>query len=66
MFRLRPSPALLGSTIRHHLDAQGSEELREELIALFKNSLYVGDLVNGEATESTAIELSSKSKKVML
>lgn len=62
---LRPSPALLASTIRHHLNAQVSEELREELIELLKNSLYVDDLVTGEATETTAIELSSKSKKVM-
>lgn len=42
-----------------------SEELREELIELLKNSLYVDDLVTGEVTETTAIELSSKSKKVM-
>lgn len=65
VFGLRPSPALLALTIRHHLDAQVSEEFREELIDLLKNSLYVDDLVTGEATETAVSELSSKSKKVM-
>ena len=32
VFGLRPSPAILGSTIRHHLDAQLSEEFNMELI----------------------------------
>lgn len=53
------------STIRHHLDAQVSEEFPEELIELLKNFLHVDDLVTGEATENAVIELSYKSKKVM-
>ena len=65
VFGFRPSPAILASTIRQHLDAQLSEEFREQLIELLKNSLCVDDLVTGEATETAAIKLSSKSKKVM-
>ena len=65
MFGLRPSPVILASTIRHHLDAQMSEEFQEYFIEHLKNSLYVDDLVTGKASETTAIELYSNSKKVM-
>ena len=64
VFGLRPSPAILGSTIRHHLDAQLSEEFYMELIKRLKNSLYVDDLVTGEANNKV-LELYSKSKSIM-
>ena len=62
VFGLRPLPAILGSTIRHHLDAQLSEEFNLELIEQLKNSLYVDDLVTGEANNDKVLELYSKSK----
>ena len=65
VFRLRPSPAILGSTIRHHLDAQLSEEFKMELIERLKNSLYVDDLVTGEANDDEVLDLYSKSKSIM-
>ena len=52
VFGLRPSPAILASTIRHHLDAQVSEEFKPEFIEALKNSLYVDDLVTGEENEA--------------
>ena len=58
-------PAILAWTIQHHLEAQVSEEFNQDFIELLKNSLYVDDLVAGEASETTATELYSKSKKVM-
>ena len=65
VFGLRPSPAILGSTTRHHLDAQISEEFKAELIERLKNSLYVDDLVTGEENEAKALDLYSRSKSIM-
>ena len=62
---LRPSPAILASTIRHHLDSQVSEEFKPHFIELLKKSLYVDDLVTGEGDEAKALELCSKSKSLM-
>lgn len=45
VFGLRPSSAILASTIRHHLDTHVSEEFKPGFIELLKNSLYVDDLV---------------------
>lgn len=63
VFGLRPSPAILGSTIRHHLDTQ--KEFDPQLIELLKNSLYVDDLVSGAGNEKEALELSSNAKLIM-
>ena len=65
VFGLRPSPAILSSTIRHHLDSQVPEEFQTEFIEILKNSLYVDDLVTGEENETAALELYSKSREVM-
>ena len=65
VFGLRPSPAILVSTIRHHLDAQVSEEFKPDFIQLLKNSLYVDDLVTGEEDEMKTLELYSRSKSIM-
>ena len=62
---LRPSPAILASTIRHHLDSQVSEEFKPHFIELLKKSLYVDDLVTGEGDEAKVLELCSKSKSLM-
>ena len=64
VFGLRPSPAILASTIRHHLDSQVSEEFKPHFIELLKKSLYVDDLVTGEGDEAKALELCSKSKSL--
>lgn len=63
VFGLRPSPAMLGSTIRHHLDKQ--KEFDPQLIELLKNSLYVDDLVTGAANDQEALELSTQAKQIM-
>ena len=65
VFGLRPSPAILASTIRHHLNTQLSEEFKADLIEMLKNSLYVDDLVTGERSEAEALELYSKSRVIM-
>ena len=65
VFGLRPSPAILASTIRHHLDALLSEEFKPEFIEALKNSLYVDDLVTGEENEAKTMDLYMKSKSVM-
>ena len=56
VFGLRLSPAILASTIRHHLD-QVSAEFEPHFIELLKKSLYVDDLVTGEGAEAKALEL---------
>ena len=65
VFGLRPSPAILASTIRHHLDAHVSEEFKLDFIELLKNSLYVDDLVTGKDSQADALELCKKSKSIM-
>ena len=65
VFGLRPLPAILGSTIRHHLNAQLSEEFKMELIKRLNNSLYVDDLVTREANDDEVLDLYSKSKSIM-
>ena len=65
VFGLRPSPAILASTIRHHLDTQVSEEFKPHFIKLLKNSVYVDDLVTVEGDEAKALKLCSKSKSLM-
>ena len=65
VFGLRPSPAMLGSMIRHHLEAQLSEEFNMELIERLKNSLYVDDLVTREANDNQVLDLCSKSKSIL-
>ena len=65
VFGLRPSPAILASTIRHHLDSQVSQEFKPHFIDLLKKSLYVDDRVTGERDEAKALELCPKSKSLM-
>ena len=65
VFGLRPSPAILASTIQHHLDTQVSEEFKPDFIPVLNNSLYVDGLVTAEEDEVKALELYSKSKSIM-
>ena len=52
VFGLRPSPAILSSTIRHHLETQ--KDVNPQLIELLKKSLYVDDFVSGAEHEQKA------------
>ena len=47
VFGLRPSPAILGAVIAHHLSKY--REAQPDLIKNLENSLYVDDLVSGAA-----------------
>ena len=50
--------------IQYHLDAQISEKFKAELVEHL-NSLYIDDLVIGEATDEKVLDLYSKSKSIM-
>ena len=66
VFGLRPSPAILGSTIRHHLDS--CEKLNPELgyvINLLRERLYVDDLLGGADLTEKAQEIYKNSKDIM-
>ena len=63
VFGLRPSPAILSSTIRHHLETQ--KDVDPQLIELLKKSLYVDDFVSGAENEQKASEVSSNAKLIM-
>ncbi|XP_028413524.1 uncharacterized protein LOC114536361 [Dendronephthya gigantea] len=63
VFGLRPSPAILSSTIRHHLETQ--KDVDPQLIELLKKSLYVDDFVSGADNEKEASEVSSNAKLIM-
>ena len=64
VFGLRPSPAILGEVLEHHLDKYQSKypELTKEL----KTTFYVDDLVTGASNEEGAIELFQASREIML
>ena len=62
-FGLRPSPAILSSTIRHHLETQ--KDVNPQLIELLKKSLYVDDFVSDAENEQKASEVSSNAKLIM-
>jgi hypothetical protein len=63
VFGLRPSPAILGSTIRHHLDTQ--KYVNPELIEILKNSFYVDDFISGADDEKKVLDLTNSAKTVM-
>ncbi|XP_078374406.1 uncharacterized protein LOC144657946 [Oculina patagonica] len=66
VFGLRPSSAILGSTIRHHLDS--CEKLNPELsyvINLLRERLYVDDFLGGADSIKKAQEIYENSKEIM-
>ena len=63
VFGLRPSPAILSSTIQHHLETQ--KDFDPQLIELLKKSLYVDDFVSGADDEKEASEVTSNAKLIM-
>ena len=63
VFGLRPSPAILGATINHHLETH--KEKNKETVTCLQNSLYVDDFVSGAETEETAFKLYMNAKNIM-
>ena len=63
VFGLRPSPAILGSVISHHLDKYWCQ-LRKPTQSI-KNSFYVDDLISGGTTVEEAFNIYSVARRVM-
>ena len=63
VFGLRPSPAILGETIRHHLELHKQSD--PEIAELLANSLYVDDLLTGESGDDKALTIYKRAKKIM-
>ena len=63
MFGLRPSPAILGATINHHLDTL--QENNPEMVEHLRESLYVDDLVSGAQNDEKAFQIYEESKEIM-
>ena len=61
VFGLRPSPAILGATILHHLYKQSNPEMVE----LLEQSFYVDDLLTGECNDEKAVFVYPRAKKLM-
>ena len=63
VFGLRPSPAILGAVITHHLTKHQYD--KPELAGLLQNSLYVDDLVTGANTVDEAFSLYKNARGLM-
>ena len=63
VFGLTPSPALLASTIKHHLSKY--EEKEPEVTSLLSSSPYVDDLAGGVFCETETVNLYDKAQKIM-
>jgi len=63
VFGLRPSPAILGAVITHHLSQHRSEY--PHLVEQLEKCLYVDDLITGTNDIEQAFELYQISKRIM-
>ena len=63
VFGLRPSPAVLGAVIAHHLEKH--REQHPKLIQKLKSSLYVDDFVAGADDVQDAFRFYIDSKSLM-
>ena len=63
VFGLRPSPAILGATILHHLQLHKQSDLK--IAELLEQSLYVDDLLTGESDEERGLAVYKRCNKVM-
>ena len=63
VFGLTPSPAILASTIKHHLSKY--EEKEPAVTSLLSSSLYVDDLAGGVFHENETVDLYDKVKGIM-
>ena len=60
VFGLKPSPAILGATIKSHLS--NCSESEPEVIKVLGNYLYVDDLATGTDSEDEAVSLLSRQR----
>ena len=63
VFGLRPSPAILGAAITHHLSQYQSEQ--PQLVKQLEKCLYVDDLIIGTNDVEQAFKLYQNSKSIM-
>ena len=63
VFGLRPSQAILGAIILHHLELQRKSD--PQLTQLLEKSFYVDDLLTGEDNDKTAFAIYKRAKKLM-
>ena len=63
VFGLRPSPSILGATIKHHLCL--FEQSEPEMAKLLKDSLYVDDLTTEEENDTKTFNVYKKSKEIL-
>ena len=63
VFGLRPSPAILGATINHHLELY--EDQHPEMVNTIRSSLYVDDLVSGAQDDDEAFTIYKSARKIM-
>ena len=63
-FGIRPSPAILGATIQHHLETHKKQE--PEIAEHLKKSFYVDDLVSGAETDESALQIYHGAKQIMM
>ena len=63
VFGLRPSPAILGATIQHHLKLYKQSD--PEMFKLLEKSFYVDDLLTGESNDEKALTIYHRAKQLM-
>ena len=63
VFGLTPSPAILASTLKHHLSKY--EEKEPELTSLLSSSFYVDDLAVGVFQENETVDFYDKAQGIM-
>ena len=63
VFGLRPSPAILGATLQHHLKLYKQSE--PEMFQLLEQSFYVDDLLTGESNDEKSLVIYHRAKKLM-
>ena len=63
VFGLRPSPAILGAVIDHHLSTY--ETSKAETVKCLRDSLYVDDFVSGADDNEKAFKLYGESKEIL-
>ena len=63
IFGFKPSPAILGDVILHHLDKYNSQH--PQLIDQIKNGLYVNELDTSTDSVELAFQVHSMSKSIM-
>ena len=63
VFGLKPSPAILGAAIKHHLSKYSTS--KPETTKVLENDLYVDDLATGTGSEDNTMRLYKSAKEVM-